>query len=196
MNMHLIKTTPIFLRRLTVVAYGFILATACAPLLHAQSNTTKTTTSQSVSLPQESFRNNKEPTYIKSDMLKLDMKARTFIYTGSVEAKNADMTIYCDKLEGNYNEQNQVEQLTALKNVLVLKGETIRATGGRGVYSRAADTVVLTENPELIQSGNVLTADAVTINLTENRSSADGRVRVKLVNQDKVKGNHPAHTKK
>lgn len=126
----------------------------------------------------------KLPTYIKSNSLSLKQKERVFVYSGSVEVRQGDMILTADTLEGRYNERNEVQELVASSNVVILKGENIRANGNRAVYKQATETVTLTENPELQQEGSVLTADSITIFLQENRSSAEGNVRVKLVKKD------------
>ncbi len=124
------------------------------------------------------------PTYVKSDTLTLKSEERTFVYSGNVEVRQGDMILTSSSLEGKYTENNQIDQLLALTNVVVTKGDTIRATGERAVYDAPSSTVTLTENPELQQDGSVLTADVIKIFLKENRSTAEGTVRVKLVKKE------------
>jgi lipopolysaccharide transport protein LptA len=93
------------------------------------------------------------------------------------------MTITSDTLEGNYDQQNKIQKLTAKTNVLILKGDAIRGTSELAVYQAAQDVVTLTENPELSQNGSVLTADAIKIFLKDNRSEASGQVRVKMIDK-------------
>jgi len=127
---------------------------------------------------------NKEPTFIKSTSLLLKSGERVFEYTGSVEVIQGDMTLTCDALEGFYDEHNQIDQLIAKSNVVITKGENIRATSERAHYERATETITLTESPELQQTDSVLTADLIRIYLQEDRSVAEGQVRVKLVNKE------------
>lgn len=124
---------------------------------------------------------NKEPTYINSNSLTLLSEKRIFVYTGNVIVTQADMTLTSDTLEGRYNEQNQIEQLTAKSHVVIIKGAKIRATSEKAVYLASDRTVTLTENPALDQQGSTLTADVIKIYLDENRSVAEGQVKVKLV---------------
>ena len=126
----------------------------------------------------------KEPTYIKSDSLTLKSEERVFVYTGNVEVKQGDMTLTSDNLEGTYDKDNKIEKLTAFSNVVIIKGEDMRATSEKAIYEAKSETVVLTENPELQQNGSVLTADLIRIFLKENRSAAEGSVRVKLVKKE------------
>lgn len=131
------------------------------------------------------FDNKKEPTYIKSDKLILKSKERVFTYSGSVQVKQGDMTMYCETLDGKYNEKNQLEELIGRTNVLITKGDTVRATGQKAVYTQATDSMVLTENPELTQNGSVMSADSVTLHLKDNTSNAEGNVRVKMIKEEK-----------
>jgi lipopolysaccharide export system protein LptA len=132
---------------------------------------------------------NKLPTYVKSDSLALKQVERYFIYSGNVEAKHGDLTITSQTLEGNYDQNNKIQKLTAKTNVLITKGDTIRGTSEIAVYDAATDTVTMTENPELTQNGSVLTADAIKVFMKENRSEASGQVRVKMI--DKKLGEKP-----
>jgi lipopolysaccharide export system protein LptA len=124
------------------------------------------------------------PTYVKSDSLTLKHKERTFSYLGNVEVRHGDTTMTADQMEGFYSEKNEIERLVAKNNVYITKGEGIRASGETAVYDAPKQTVTLTDNPELQQGESVLTADRVIIFLNENRSIAEGQVRVKLVKKD------------
>ncbi len=128
------------------------------------------------------------PTYIKSDSLTVKSEERTFVYSGNVEVQQGDMTITSDFLDGFYDENNKIQQLVARANVVIIKGESIRAHGERATYESSTETVVLTENPELQQNGSVLSADLIRIFLKENRSTAEGAVRVKVVDEKKSAG--------
>lgn len=139
---------------------------------------------KSVATLEEGF--DKLPTYIKSDTLTLKSEEKLFVYSGNVEVLQGDMTLTSDILEGTYDENNKIQQLVARQNVVIIKGDGIRAHGERATYEAATETVLLTENPELQQNGSVLTADLIKIFLKENRSAAEGSVRVKLVS-DKEK---------
>ena len=128
----------------------------------------------------------KLPTFVKSDHLSLKSDARTFTYSGNVEITQGDMKLTSETMDGNYDENNKIKQLIAKGNVLITKGPQIKATGQRAIYDADTDTVVLTENPELQQDGSILSADRIRVYLSENRSVAEGTVRVKLIEKDKA----------
>jgi len=97
----------------------------------------------------------------------------------------------CEILQGMYNERNQIEKLVAQNNVIIEKGENIRASGQRAIYDAQSEVLTLTESPEMQESGSILTADAIKIFLREDRSSAEGQVRVKVVKREKSTASRP-----
>jgi lipopolysaccharide transport protein LptA len=126
----------------------------------------------------------KAPVYIKSDSLSLDSKARVFTYKGNVEIRRSDLTITADTVVGKYDEKNELQIVVCQGNVVVTRGETLRTIANKAVYRVSAATIVLTESPELMREGNILAADRITVYVDEDRSEADGNVRVKVVNAE------------
>jgi len=129
----------------------------------------------------------KLPTLVKSDTLTLQNEKRIFTYSGAVEMLHGDLRMSSDQLVGNYTEKNEIKDLTASGNVIILKGEEMRGTANTAIYDAAAGTLVLTDNPEMQQNGSVLTADRIIVYLNEDRSIAEGEVRVRLVKREAAK---------
>lgn len=125
-----------------------------------------------------------QPTKIEAKTLTLFTKDRKFVYDGDVKVVQGDMTLTSRTLEGTYDDNNKIQTITALKDVVVLKGEKMKATGQRAEYEAKSNTVTMKENPKLEQDGSELTADIIRIFLKEDRSTAEGNVRVTLVNKD------------
>ncbi len=126
--------------------------------------------------------NSNEPTFIDSDSLTLNSNDRVFTYLGNVKVTKGDMILTADRMEGSYTENNKINSLVAKKNVVIIKGPSIRATSEKATYDAAKEVVTLVENPEITQEGNTLSADVVKIFLAENRSVAEGQVRMKMLN--------------
>lgn len=124
--------------------------------------------------------NSKEPTFINSDSLTLNADDRVFVYSGNVEVRQGLMTLTCAEIVGRYNDRNQIDTIDARKDVVIVK-EDIQGTAQKAFFDAKTNTVTLTENPEVHQNGSILSADSITIFLNENRSVAEGTVRVKLV---------------
>jgi lipopolysaccharide transport protein LptA len=142
--------------------------------------TTKTTVSNPLAATTSSEEFGKLPTNITSDTLVLHSEDRVFIYKGNVVVSQGDMQLVSKVLEGTYNEQNQIEKMVAKGEVVITKQE-IKATCQKALYNAVEGTVTLTENPQLQQKDSVLTADRIKVFLAENRSEAEGNVRVTLI---------------
>ncbi|MDZ4785225.1 MAG: lipopolysaccharide transport periplasmic protein LptA [bacterium] len=124
------------------------------------------------------------PTTITSDSMTLKNKENRFVYTGNVVLDKGDLKMTSDRLEGKYNEGQGIEDLEALDNVVITKGAEIKARSNKAVYDQKTETLVLTDNPEVTQNQSILNADLVRIFLQENRSTAEGNVRVKLIEKN------------
>ena len=129
-----------------------------------------------------------ESTYIKSETLTLNSKDRVFTYKGNVEIIRGDLRITADNVIGTYDDKNQLQKVICEDNVVLTRGEDLRATGNRAVYSVPLATVEMTENPELTRRGSQLTADKITVYVNKDRSEAEGNVRVKVVQTDDATG--------
>ena len=173
--------------RCKVLSYGLLLAILSAAGAAAQSAAPSPASSKKETAVGLQMKVGDAPTYIKSASVILKTNERVFTYTGGVEVKHGDLTMTADILEGRYDESNQIETLTAKSNVVILN-QTMRGTCQKAIYDKRTETVTLTENPELQQQGSVLTADAIKMFIKEDRSTAEGNVRVKLVKQDEKDG--------
>ena len=122
-----------------------------------------------------------EPVNISADSLSVNNEARTFTYSGSVVVTQGDLTLTCATLDGTYTPENQIDQLIAKTKVTITKGPTITASGDRAIYDAKSRIVTLTDNPQLQEGESTLTADIIKIFLDENRSVAEGQVRMKLI---------------
>ena len=125
----------------------------------------------------------KLPTNITSDTLTLNAKTRVFIYKGNVVVTQGDMTLTSRLIEGNYSEQNQIQKIVARGDVVITK-QQIKATSQLATYDAVSSIVTLTDNPQLQQGESVLIADRIKVYLNENRSNAEGNVRVTFVKQE------------
>ncbi len=141
-------------------------------------------TKKATSFGSGTFNTSKEPTNISADSLTLFNEKRTFTYQGKVVVTQADMTLKSDFLDGNYSEKNEIEKIIARSNVEITKGADIKATGQRAEYNALNRTIVLTETPSIEQNGSTLTADLIRIFIDENRSIAEGNVKVTMKSAD------------
>jgi lipopolysaccharide export system protein LptA len=161
-----------------------VIALACAILISslafAQNNPTGSVANMMDSKAfDDSF--GKLPTNITSDSLTFNAKDRVFSYVGNVQVTQGDMRLTSKTLEGTYSEKNELLKLVAKGDVFISK-QDIQATGQIASYDAVAAIVTLTENPQLQQKESILRADKIKIFLNENRSQAEGDVRVTFVN--------------
>lgn len=142
------------------------------------------TKAPSIALGNSDIDFSKAPTNISADSLTLLNEKRTFTYQGKVVVTQADLTLHADFLDGAYSEKNEIQTIVARSNVDITKGTGIKATGQRAVYNALDRTIVLTESPAIEQNGSTLTADLIRIFIDENRSVAEGNVKVTMKNID------------
>ena len=126
------------------------------------------------------------PVFIKSQSLTIDSKKRVFVYNGNVEIRRGDLLITSDLVEGYYNEQSKIEKVVCDGNVVISRGEDLRASADRAEYDLNNATIELTQSPELSHHGSALSADKVTLYVDEDKSKAEGNVRVKVIKKDAV----------
>lgn len=124
---------------------------------------------------------NKVPIFINSDKLSANSEKRIFSYDGNVELRRGDVFVTSDRLLGFYDSKNEIETIIFERNVVITRGADLRASSERAEYDVKSEIIEMTENPEIAQTGNVLSADKVLIFVLENRSEAVGNVRVKLI---------------
>ncbi len=127
---------------------------------------------------------NNAPLLINSDNLDLDTTSRIFTYSGNVKLTKGDMKINSDKLIGKYDSKNQIELVTCDDNVVITKGNNLKANSEHAVYRVKQSTIELTEAPELLKDGSLLSADKITIFVDQDKSKAEGNVRVKVIQQE------------
>jgi lipopolysaccharide export system protein LptA len=129
-----------------------------------------------------------DPVFIQSDTLNLDSKTRVFTYRGNVHVVRGDLEITSDVLVGKYSEKQELENILCRGNVVVTRGEGMRATSNRAFYNVQSAKIELTEEPELNRGGNVLAADKIIVFVNEDRSEAEGNVRVKVLKSEEDTG--------
>jgi lipopolysaccharide export system protein LptA len=132
------------------------------------------------SKPKTTFKSS-DPTTITSNLLSLQSKDRTFHYSGNVVVVQGDMKLTCDQLSGTYTEKNEIQAMTAKSNVVIVKGEEIRALSERADYDPQTSIVILKENPRLIRGGSELQSDVIRVYLDTEKTVAEGQVQMKIL---------------
>ena len=126
------------------------------------------------------------PLSINSNNLSLDTAKRVFSYSGNVKLTRGDITITSDRLIGEYGADNQIHTVTCDDNVVITKGTGMQAKSEHAVYNVKKEIIELTEAPELLKDGSLLSADKIRVFVNQDKSEAEGNVRVKVIQQDEI----------
>lgn len=176
--------------RSTLLYFALVTILSLTPCTHGQQNGSSVEALDSTSFLGDtaSMQNNlgNLPTTITAESLTLKTKERKFIYQGNVHVSQGEMQLTCKEIEGMYSDKNEITSIQATGDVRITKAD-MEATSQRALYNAVAASVELTDNPQLKQGESILTADVITIFLAENRSSAEGNVRVTFVKQEEQK---------
>ena len=112
--------------------------------------------------------------------MEADEAAKTLVFIGHAVARQADVTLYGDRLMiYNAAKGGDVDRIVAEGNVRIVQGTRI-ATGGKAEYFRSEDRIVLTGSPKVVDGANSVQGHEISLFLKENRSvvkgGQDGRV--------------------
>jgi lipopolysaccharide transport protein LptA len=140
------------------------------------------------------------PTYITADSLSLDSVGKHFIYKGNVKVTQGDFILTCKRLEGDYSENNEIRQLDAFEDVVIIKGDGMQTNSNKAVYFAKEQEAVLTENPSVKQGESLLIADKIRVYLDTEKTLAEGKVQMKVIKaspvvaKDTIVNPMPSHT--
>ena len=160
-----------------LLTFFFLCSTAAPFLVIAE----KTESKGSFAQLQDDEELKDAPLTIRSDSLDFDAKARVFVYKDNVEIKKGALLITAKLVTGTYGEDNKLLTIVCENDVVITKGEEMKATANRAIYKVPEGIVELTEGPELQNGANALTADKIKLFIEEDRSEASGDVRVKVI---------------
>lgn len=119
-----------------------------------------------------------QPIQIKSNALATDSGKRTAIFTGKVSARQADITIYCDKLVIFYSDKEKgIEKVEAFGNVRIVQGNRT-AQAGHAIYESRAGKIILEEGPRLYQGEDEISGEVITYFIDSQSSVVSGTVKV------------------
>lgn len=127
------------------------------------------------------------PIEIAADRLSADSVKHSVSFEGNVIATQGDVTLHSDRLFAEYSRSaGAIEKIIAEGNVRVNQQDR-EARAAHAVFYNLEQRIVLSGGADLVQGGNTLKGDTVTIYLRENRSVISGGEggRVKAVIQPK-----------
>ncbi len=148
---------------------------------------------------------------IESNSLEVRDKEKTAVFIGNVVVTQGETVMRCKELTVHYEgnalgldpkkappatktqqkdaSTQKIKRLVAVGGVIVTSKDQ-KATGDRGVFEMASNTVTLTGNVIVTQGQNVMRGDTLTVDLNTNQSTLGGKGRVHgllIPNSDKDK---------
>lgn len=118
----------------------------------------------------------KKPLTITSDLLEVDRRLHSAVYSGNVMADDKDrgMVILSDKIEFSFDEKmEQIEKGLATGNVRITAGDR-RATCDQLELFPREEKAVLTGDPRVWQDNDLISGTKITIFLKEDRAIVEG----------------------
>ncbi|MFO7576472.1 MAG: lipopolysaccharide transport periplasmic protein LptA [Pelovirga sp.] len=130
-----------------------------------------------------------EPLEISSHQLEVFQEQQTSVFSGEVVARQAQMTLWADRLTIVFTAENEIRSIEAAGAVRI-EDPLRTARAATAVFDRQADTLVLSGDAEVTQGENRISGDEIILYLGENRStvrsSETGRVRALILPDEKV----------
>ncbi|GAM08793.1 lipopolysaccharide export system protein LptA [Geobacter sp. OR-1] len=115
-----------------------------------------------------------QPIQIKSNELSSDGNGKVAVFSGSVVARQGDVTIYCDLLRVHYGaKERDIAKVEAVGNVRIVQGNR-QGLAGRALFDNQAGTIILEENPRVSQGNDTITGKVITFYLNEQKSVVTG----------------------
>jgi lipopolysaccharide export system protein LptA len=114
------------------------------------------------------------PIDVTADSLSADSTRNTVTFEGNVVARQADVTLYADRIQADYSrEAGAIDRIEAVGNVRFVQ-EGREARSPRATFYNLEQRIVLSGGATLRQGQNTVQGDTLTIFLRENRSVVTG----------------------
>lgn len=127
-------------------------------------------------------------TVITSKELFLDYKARKARFEKNVHVQDAKMEMYCDKLDIQFGQDNQIDWIGASTGVRILH-EGREALAGKATYDVKKDEFLLEENPRIVDGKNMLTGDQIRFWRNSGRMVCEPAARMVVYSDHKMTAN-------
>jgi lipopolysaccharide export system protein LptA len=114
------------------------------------------------------------PIDVTADRVSADSARNTVTFEGNVVARQADVTLYADRIQAGYSrEARTIDRIEAEGNVRFVQ-EDREARSPRATFHNLEQRVVLSGGATLRQGQNTVQGEILTIFLRENRSVVTG----------------------
>ena len=108
---------------------------------------------------------------VSAERLEADDASRSVVFTGKVQARQAGMVVYADKMTLYYSadEAKEVDRVEIDGKLRIVQDDRI-ATADRGIFLNRQGQVLLSGHAEVHQAGNSVVGDEIIYYLNESRS--------------------------
>lgn len=121
---------------------------------------------------------------ITSDTLEMDNIKKMVTFTGTVNAKNDDFTMDCEKMivyyksspakKGSEETSSEIDKIVATGKVKIIRSLGGTASADKAVYYQISEKFVLTGDPVIKQDNNYVEGHRITVFIKEDRSVVEG----------------------
>jgi lipopolysaccharide transport protein LptA len=125
-------------------------------------------------------------TVITSKELFLDYKARKARFEKNVHVKDSKMEMFCDELEIQTGQDNQINWIGASNGVRILS-EGREALAGKATYDVKTDEIVMQDNPRIIDGKNMLMGEQIRFWRNNKRMVCEPSARMVVYSEKKFK---------
>ena len=112
------------------------------------------------------------PVRITSDSMEAIRDKRLVIFRGDVVAEE-DFLLCTDELYITYGENNEIDDITARGNVLIVHEDRV-ASSSEARYDRKNRTLVLTGDPQIKQCTDMVRGEKITVYIDSDRATVEG----------------------
>lgn len=121
-----------------------------------------------------------EGTVVTSSRFRLDLEKKEGVFAGEVRVVDPQFEITAEELVAYFDDKNEVERLVARGKVTIVQGEDRTATCREAEYLVSENSLRLTGDPVVSQSGNQVTGTIIKIYPEGDRMEVDGRSKVQF----------------
>jgi lipopolysaccharide transport protein LptA len=125
-------------------------------------------------------------TVITSKELFLDYKARKARFEKNVHVKDSKMEMFCDELEIQSGQDNQINWIGASNGVRILN-EGREALAGKATYDVKTDEIVMKDNPRVIDGKNMLVGEKIIFWRSNKRMVCEPSAHMVVYSEKKYK---------
>jgi lipopolysaccharide export system protein LptA len=120
-------------------------------------------------------------TVVTSDELQMDQATHTAVFTGNVVVVGTEFHMTCEEMTVYFTTANKINTIVSQGKVIILQPDRV-TNCGHAVYYRDDDKFVLTDQPDILDNNNEISAPEITIYRTKKSLSTKGPTKTTIRN--------------